>query len=295
MIGSDISIIIVSFNSSQFISECLSSLLNQSSDVREITVIDNASGDNTVELIRNNFPQIKLIENFKNLGFAKALNSHLNHTDVRYILVLNPDILIPANCLNKLIKYMDENLEVGVLSPKLIRPDGSLDWACRRSFPSPSDIIYRYTNLDRIFSKSSLFSKYSLSYLDQNNITEVDGIAGAFMLIRANALPDVGAFDERFFMYFEDLDWCYRLKKCGWKVLYYPLQEVIHYKRGSSVTNESLMIREFYYSLFKLYDKYYGSSSNEFKRFSMWMFLMIRMLISLCYYHSVRKLVQVVK
>jgi hypothetical protein len=257
----DLAIVIVNYNTREFLRECLASIYESRGDFSyEVWVVDNASSDGSVEMVRKRFPEVKLIANEENLGFAPANNQALRALGFasRYILLLNPDTLLPPFALRDMLEFLDSHPEAGVAGPRLVREDGSLDLACRRSFPTPLSALYRLTGLSKLFPKSKRFGSYNLTYLDPNEVTEVDSVVGAFMMIRGEALKQIGLLDERFFAYGEDLDFCYRAKvEKGWKVLYNPDVTVLHYKGKSSRQRSNAMILEFYKAMRLFHNKHY--------------------------------------
>jgi GT2 family glycosyltransferase len=174
----------------------------------------------------------------------------------RYALALNPDTVLPPVALCEMVAYLDAHPEVGVAGPKLLLLDGSLDLACRRSFPSPAISFYKMIGLSKAFPHSRRFGRYNLTYLDPDQEAEVDSVVGAFMLVRRAAIQQVGLFDETFFMYGEDLDWAYRIKAAGWKVMYYPRVTVTHVKRAASRQSRRAQ-NEFYRAMLIFYRKHY--------------------------------------
>jgi GT2 family glycosyltransferase len=174
-----------------------------------------------------------------------------------YVLLLNNDTLVPAGALDGLVAYLETHPAVGVVGPKLLLPDGSLDLACRRSFPTPEVALYRMLGLSRLFPRSPRFARYNLTYLDPDLETEVDAVVGACMLLRAGVIREVGLLDEQFFMYGEDLDWAYRVKQFGWKIVYYPRVTVHHYKRAASTRRAIPSIRAFYDAMRIFHRKHY--------------------------------------
>jgi N-acetylglucosaminyl-diphospho-decaprenol L-rhamnosyltransferase len=168
---------------------------------------------------------------------------------------------VPAGSLDLLVDYLEAHADVGVVGPKLILPDGSLDLACRRSFPTPEVSFYRMTGLAQIFPRSPRFARYNMTYLDPDVETEVDAVVGACMLLRAGVIGEVGLLDEQFFMYGEDLDWCYRIKQYGWRVVYYPRAIVHHYKRASSTRRAIPSIKAFYDAMRIFHRKHYAATT----------------------------------
>tara|TARA_B110000467_G_scaffold14473_1_gene12479 strand:+ start:4902 stop:6956 length:2055 start_codon:yes stop_codon:yes gene_type:complete len=262
-----LSLIIVSFNVKSYLRQCLNSvLLSDQIDELEVIVIDNHSFDDSCDLLKNEFPQIKLIENQKNIGFSAAVNQGIHIASGDYICFLNPDTLVQKDTFIKLISHLKENSEVGCIGPKILNPDGSLQKSCKRSFPTPLVALPKILGLNTLFPKSKTFGKYNLTYLDENKSLFVDAISGSFMLFPKRVVGAVGLLDERFFMFGEDLDYAFRVQKSGYKVLYHPETEVIHYKGESVKSAPQDMIEVFYESMNIFFDKYKDS-------FPSWIFM----------------------
>jgi O-antigen biosynthesis protein len=246
----DISVIIVNYNVKELLEQCIISILTASKNLKvEIIVVDNNSFDGSVELLKTKFegnPAVKIIASPINLGFAKANNLGAKESKGEYLLILNPDTILQEDTLEKSLSFYKANTNTGALTCKLILPNGKLDLACRRSFPTPSVAVYRILGLSRIFPKSKTFGKYNLTYLDENQTYEVDAIVGAFMLIKKDIYDKVRGFDEDYFMYGEDLDLCYRIKKAGYKIYYYPETSIIHYKGESTKKSSISYVNNFY-------------------------------------------------
>ncbi|KXG76291.1 glycosyltransferase family 2 protein [Thermotalea metallivorans] len=254
----DLSIIIVNYNTKELTLQTLRSIYaGNNKFLYEVILVDNASKDDSVEVFKKEFPQVKLIENNQNLGFSKANNIGIKMAGGRYILLLNSDTLVIEDTLEIMIKFMDTHLDVGAAGCKVELPDGSLDKACKRSFPTPQNALYHALKLDHIFPHHKKFGEYNLTFLDENQTHEVDCLVGAFMLIRREVIEQVGLLDEDFFMYGEDIDWCYRIKQVGWKIVYYPKTKIIHYKGGSSKKKNPKLIYEFYRAMYLFYHKHY--------------------------------------
>ncbi|HPD40682.1 MAG TPA: glycosyltransferase family 2 protein, partial [Anaerolineae bacterium] len=173
---------------------------------------------------------------------------------------LNPDTELPSDALQQVVALMEARPELGALGPKLVRPDGSLDLACRRSFPSPEVSFYRMVGLSRLFPQSRRFGRYNLTYLDPDEEAEVDSVVGAFMLVRREAIVQVGLLDESFFMYGEDLDWAFRIKQAGWRILYTPQVTVLHVKRAASRQSPRARV-EFWRAMEIFYRKHYAAET----------------------------------
>lgn len=280
----DLAIVIVNYNTRDPLRECLASIAGRRGDLAlETWVVDNDSSDGSAEMVRAAFPEVHVIASPVNGGFAYANNlglraagfgpagdeaRHSGHALVdldvaqrtepaRYALLLNPDTILPPAALRDMVAYMDRRPEIGAAGPKLVRADGSLDLACRRSFPTPEVSFYRIVGLSKLFPKSRRFGRYNMTYVDPDRETEVDSVVGACMLVRRAAIQAAGLLDERFFMYGEDLDWALRIKEAGWKIYYNPDVTVFHHKRASSSESERAQF-EFYRAMYLFYDKHYA-------------------------------------
>ncbi|GMU95350.1 MULTISPECIES: glycosyltransferase [Ignavibacterium] len=257
----DLSIIIVNYNVKEYLKNLLHSIRKASQNLStEIIVIDNASDDGSVEMLREKFPDVKLIANEKNLGFGKANNIGLKEAKGKYILLINPDTLVAEDTFTKLIEFFESHPDAGMVGCKILNPDGTLQLACRRSFPGPWTSFTKVTGLSSLFPKSKLFARYNLTYLDENQTYEVDAISGSFMMLRKDVYDKVGGFDEQFFMYGEDLDLCYRIQKAGYKIYYVHTTQIIHYK-GESTKRSSLDETKVFYQAMHLFVKKHLSSS----------------------------------
>jgi len=178
-----------------------------------------------------------------------------------YVLLLNPDTIVPPGALDELVSFMEAHPAVGACGPKLVLGDGSLDLACRRSFPTPEIAFYRMTGLARLFPRSPRFGRYNMSHLDPDLQTEVDSVVGACMLVRGAVVREVGLLDEAYFMYGEDLDWAYRIKQYGWKIMYVPSVTIHHFKRASSRQRPFRSIRAFYAAMRVFHRKHYAATT----------------------------------
>jgi GT2 family glycosyltransferase len=263
---SDLAVVIVNYNVRDLLRRCLASVMASRGDLAMgICVVDNASGDGSVAMVQREFPSVQLIANEENVGYPAANNQGLRLLGVdrtaeegrpRYCLLLNPDTEVPEDGFTRLVAYLDLHQDIGVIGPKLLLPDGTLDLACRRSFPTPEVSSYRMLGLSRIFPHSRRFGRYNMTYLDENEVADVDSVVGAFMMVRTEVVAAVGFLDERFWMYGEDLDWAKRIKDDGWRVVYYPRVEVLHVKRASSRQNQRAQY-EFYRAMLVFYYKHY--------------------------------------
>ncbi|MGE5496732.1 MAG: glycosyltransferase, partial [Syntrophothermus sp.] len=223
-------------------------------------VIDNASDDGSVEILREKYPSVKLIANRENIGFGAANNLGLKISRGEYILLINPDTIVQENTFSRLIEFFRKTPDAGLAGCKVLNSDGTLQLACRRSFPGPWTSFCKVTGLSTIFPKSRLFARYNLTYLDENKTYEVDAISGAFMLLKREVYEKVGGFDPQFFMYGEDLDLCYRIQKAGFKVYYFHDTQIIHYK-GESTKRSNIDETKVFYDAMHLFVKKHFSSS----------------------------------
>jgi len=244
----DVSIVIVNYNVKDLVDNCISSIYkaNNKNHKIEIFLVDNNSIDGSAILIRNKYPEVNVIVNKSNIGFSKANNIALKKAQGKYVLILNPDTVLEEGTFEKLISFCEKDSQVGAVTSKLILANGKLDYACKRSFPTLSVALPRMLGLSKLFPKSKVFAKYNLTYLDENETHEVDSICGAFMFISANVLSKAGLFDEDYFMYGEDLDLCYKIKKNGYKVFYYPDVTTIHLKGASTQKTHLSYVNNFY-------------------------------------------------
>src|SRR6056297_1527525 len=260
----DLSIIIVSYNTKVLTKQMLESIYQEKNldfDY-ETFVVDNHSQDGSIEMIQSSFPEVKLIVNKENFGFSKANNIAIKQAKGNFILLLNSDTFVNEFCLEKSLKYLQAHPKVGALGCKVMLPNGNLDHACKRGFPTPSASLYYLLKLDKLFPNSKKFGAYDLTYLSENETHEVDSLMGAFMIVRKETIAEVGLLDEEYFMYGEDIDWCYRIKKKGWKIIYYPEACIIHYKGGSSKKKKVKLIYEFHNSMWLFFKKHYLKDSN---------------------------------
>jgi len=289
-----LAIVILNYNRADLLADCLDSIYAAPTrSTLAVWVVDNASHDGSAAMVRARFPQARLIESPTNGGYSYgnnlALRELLQIADCRlqiskekassaignlqsaignrqaplpdYIMLLNNDTIVPAGALDGLVDYLEGHPEVGTVGPKLILPDGSLDLACRRSFPTPEVSFYRMLGLSRLFPKSPRFARYNLTYLDPDMETEVDALVGACMLLRSSVVREVGLLDEQFFMYGEDLDWAFRIKQYGWRVAYYPRVVIYHYKRAASTRRAIPSLRAFYDAMRIFHRKHYAATT----------------------------------
>ncbi len=244
----DVSVVIVSFNVRYFLESCLYSVFRALKEVDggEVIVVDNNSVDGTVPMLREKFPEVKLIPNRENVGFARACNQGLSVARGRYLLLLNPDTLIEENTLKKVVSFMDDHPDAGAVGVKMIDGKGNFLPESKRAFPTPMVAFYKIFGLAALFPRSKRFNRYYLGHLDENTTHPVEVLTGAFMMVRTDLLRKIGGLDEEYFMYGEDIDLSYRILKEGYRNYYFPEATIIHYK-GESTRKGSLNYVMFFY------------------------------------------------
>ena len=256
-----LSIVIVNYNVRDFLNHALVSLQKAMKGIRgEIIVVDNASDDGSIEMVRKRFPSVQLIANSSNLGFARANNIALRRARGKLLLLITPDTLVQEDTLRVMMKFFEENPDAGLAGCKILNPDGSFQLPCRRSFPTPWVAFTKIFGLSALLPRSRLFGRYNLTYLSPDETYELDAVSGSFMMVRREAYGQVGGLDEDFFMYGEDLDWCYRIQRAGWKNYYVPATKIIHYKGESTRRSNVQEIRTFYQAMHLFVRKHHGSS-----------------------------------
>jgi GT2 family glycosyltransferase len=230
-----VSIVIINWKTPRLLAACLDSLLKDADHGNfEVWVVDNASGDESLAILAKDYPGVHVIANDDNLGFSRACNQAIPETKGTYVLLLNPDTVVVDSAVSKLADFMDQNEKVGACGPKVLNPDGTLQLACRRSFPDPIASFFRLTYLSRLFPGNKYFARYNLTYEDANATLQVDALSGSAMMVRRSVIDKIGLLDENIFMYGEDIDWCWRVKEAGWQVCYVPQAVVYHYHGASS-------------------------------------------------------------
>ena len=254
----DISVIIVNYNVKEFIEQAVTSIKKACKNLSyEIFIVDNASTDGSVELITKKFPDVHLIANSDNKGFAAANNQGLNKAVGEYVLLLIPDTIVQEDTLRVILDFFKQYADCGMVGCKILNPDGTLQLACRRSFPTPWIAFTKIAGLSTLFPRSKLFGKYNLTYLNEDETCEVEAISGSFMFFRKQVIEKIGYLDESFFMYGEDLDWCFRIREAGWKIYYLPKTKIIHFKGESSKKSDRDLILQFYRAMKLFVEKHY--------------------------------------
>lgn len=253
-----LSIVVVTWNAKRVALECLDSLCKlQSSTPSEIIVVDNASTDGTPEAINAGFPRVQLIRNQSNLGFAKANNAGIAASKAKYICLLNSDVVVPAGCFETMLTYMEHNPDIGVLGPKMISPNGGVGQSVAR-FPTVWNSLCCALAFHRVFRQSEALGGYMMEGFPYDRIEDVEVLTGWFWMVRRAALEQVGGLDERFFMYGEDIDWCHRFHNAGWRVVFYPEAQALHYAAASSAQAPTRFYVEMQRAKEQYFRKYYG-------------------------------------
>lgn len=256
-----VSIIIVNYNVKYFLEQCLYSVCAASKKVDvQIIVVDNASSDGSLDYLQPLFKQVQFIQSSGNTGFAKACNLGLQSATGDYILFLNPDTLLAEDTLETCIRFFETHADAGAVGVRMIDGTGKFLKESKRAFPSPVTSLFKLFGFSRLFPHSKVFSRYHLGHLDAHQNHEVDVLAGAFMMIRKDVLDKVGAFDEVFFMYGEDVDLSYRIQKHGYKNYYLAETEIIHFKGESTKRGSLNYVRLFYSAMSTFVQKHYGGS-----------------------------------
>ncbi|MGB3543813.1 glycosyltransferase family 2 protein, partial [Rubrivirga sp.] len=320
----DVSVVIVTYNVRGFLEQALRSVEQASSGLEvETWVVDNDSADGSVEMVRERFPDVELIANQENVGFATANNQAIRQAAGRYVLVLNPDTILQEDTLRELVAFMDAHPDAGAAGCRILNPDGTFAPESRRAFPDPAIAFYRISGLSKLFPKSPTFGRYNLTYLPIDEVCEVDALSGSCMMVRTAAVLEngdwglgssgsdledgraasrtngattagsleatvssgvtsrtstpgsgdrprgrppqplkpsprhpAGLFDEGFFMYGEDLDWCYRIQQAGWRIYYTPSTQIVHYKGESTKKGDLRYVLLFYGAMLRFVEKH---------------------------------------
>ncbi|MBK9124235.1 MAG: glycosyltransferase family 2 protein [Chloroflexi bacterium] len=263
----DLGIVIVNYNTVDQLRRALHTLFENTGDLSiRVVVVDNASPDDSVGMVQREFPQAHVIASDTNGGFSIANNHGLRWLGFRedgvsadaprYVLLLNPDTETPPGTLPAMVQFMDANPDVGISGPRLLQADGSLDLACRRSFPTPWVAFTHFSGLAKRFPDSPRFARYNLTFKDPLGTYDVDSVVGAFTLVRRECLTQIGLMDETFFMYGEDLDWCFRAKQAGWRVMYVGAHHLLHLK-GTVGRRSAKAKFEFYRAMLIFYRKHF--------------------------------------
>jgi GT2 family glycosyltransferase len=257
----DLSVIIVNYNVRQFLENALTSIQRALAGLEgEIFIVDNASDDGSAEMVRTKFPGVTLIENRENIGFARANNIALREARGRFLLLINPDTIVQEDTFAVMLKFFEEHPEAGLAGCKILNPDGTFQLPCRRSYPTPWVAFTKIFGLSALFPKSKLFGRYNLTYLSPDETYPVEAVSGSFMMMRKAVYDAIGGLDEAFFMYGEDLDWCYRVLQAGYKVFYVHNTKIIHFKGESTRRSDIDELKHFYQAMQLFVEKHFRGS-----------------------------------
>ena len=259
-----LSVIIVNYNVEFFLEQCLNSVYKALNGIdAEVFVVDNNSLDNSIDMVQEKFPEVKCIANKKNVGFSKANNQAISLSDSKYLLLLNPDTVVEEGTFSKVIDFMENHPDAGGLGVRMVDGKGRFLPESKRGLPTPSVAFYKIFGLSRIFKKSPKFNQYHLGYLDEFKNHEISILSGAFMLMRAQAIEQVGMLDETFFMYGEDIDLSYRIQLGGWKNYYCSDTTIIHYKGESTKKSSVNYVFVFYRAMVIFAEKHFSKTNAK--------------------------------
>jgi GT2 family glycosyltransferase len=271
-----LSIVIVNWNTRQLLVNCLESIYSSPPEgVFDIWVVDNSSSDGSSAKVRQNFPEVKLIENNENVGFGRANNQAIEESRSQYLLILNPDTVVKSRAVSGLVNFLDQNPDVGIAGPKLINPDGTLQISAF-PFPTLSKEFWRVFHLDKLTVRSS----YPMEKWNQNQVKEVDYLSGACMLIRRSALNQIGVFDENFFIYSEEVDLCLRFKEAGWSLYWVPTTSVIHYGGRSTQQVSEDMFLKLYESKVMYFRKHHSSFTVQVYKLILFAGVIVKLMLT---------------
>jgi len=274
----DLSIVIVTWNAKDYTLQCLKSLQQQDSKLStETIVVDNASSDGTPDAVKREFSQVRLVENDSNLGFAKANNIGIRLSKGKYICLINSDVIVPPECLLRMHAYMEQNREVGVLSPRMRGRNGQVDRSYMR-FPTVWNCLCHSLALDSLFKGSKAFGGTMMTDFKNEHTAEVDVLNGWFLMVRREALEKVGLLDERFFIYSEDVDWSSRFHRAGWKRVYFAGAEALHYGGASSANAPTQFYIEMQRANIQFWEKHHGRIGTLAYLLMVWLREVVRVL-----------------
>ncbi len=265
-----VSAIVVSYNVRDLLLDCLRAFYAGADVPVEAIVVDNASTDGSADAVEREFAEAKVIRQPRNVGFGRANNAGLSQAAGRFVLLLNPDVTVLPECVGRLADFLLVRPDAGAVGPRLARPDGSLDLAARRGFPTPSTAVYRLSGFSRLFPRSARFNRYNMGHRVDSEVHEIDSGTAACLMVRRTAVERVGLFDPDYFMYGEDLDLCFRLKQGGWKIFYLPAAQAIHLKGASTRQSTGRMLYEFHNAMWTFHHKHYAGDMPAFANGLVW-------------------------
>jgi N-acetylglucosaminyl-diphospho-decaprenol L-rhamnosyltransferase len=257
----DVSIVIVSYNTSKLLDECIVSIKKETTVSSEVIVVDNASTDNSCQMLREKYPEVTLIENRENAGFARANNQGFAIASGKYYFMLNPDTLILAGAIDKLVAFMESNHDVGICGPRNIGVDGILKYNCDH-FPSVWNVFCEYTNIVNRFPSVPLFRRTNMRYWDYADQRDVERMVGCSLMIRSDLYKKLDGLDDHYFMYFEETDFCFRASRLGIRTVYFPHAVIIHYGGESSQSQSIETVIDGTISTHFLNSQYYFMQKN---------------------------------
>jgi len=277
----DISIVIVNYNVKEFVANLLNSISKARYDFKlQIIVVDNDSSDDSLEYLEPRYPDVQFIANDENVGFGKANNQALKQANGRYTLLINPDTIVSEDTLSTLFRHMEMNPSCGACGCKILNPDGSFAPESRRSIPTIWSSLSKLLGLSALFPNSKTFGQYYMSWMDEDEPGQIPVLSGSFMFFRTDVLKQLKGFDERFFMYGEDIDLCYRLQKTGYHIDYVPDTSIIHYKGESTKKDNIRYIKSFNEALYIFFKKHYTHRYSSLFRSVIFIGIVIRGLFS---------------
>jgi GT2 family glycosyltransferase len=238
VILTDVSIVIVSWNTRDILRDCLLSIFEQTREVSfAVSVVDNNSHDGSAVMVRTEFPKVKVIENVENRGFAAGCNQGMRASSARYMLLLNPDTVILDDAISRTVRYADLHSDVGVVGCQVLEDQNRIT-PTGFSFPDPLNVFLALSGLSRAFPRSRLFGRPEMSWWERTTERDVDVVTGMFMLVRSKAIAEVGLMDESYFVYSEEADWCYRFARAGWRRVFTPSARIVHLEGGAKSTSQ---------------------------------------------------------
>ena len=278
-----LSIIIVNYNVKHFLEQCLKSVYQAIGTIdAEVFVVDNNSIDGSQNMVKSLFPKVILIANSKNTGFSTANNQAIKKSQGEYVLLLNPDTVVPENCFESILEFADNTPDLGGCGVPMVDGQGTYLPESKRGLPTPEVAFYKMIGLNKVFPNSKKFGKYHLGYLDADKNHEVEILAGAFLLIRKKVLDQIGLLDETFFMYGEDIDLSYRILQGGWKNYYFSGTSIIHYKGESTKKLSTNYVKIFYKAMVIFAEKHYTGGHQKLFKLFINTAIYARAIISIC-------------
>jgi GT2 family glycosyltransferase len=275
----DLVVVIVNWNSKNFLQECLRSIFASKSQYSyQVIVIDNGSTDGSVEMVKNLFPAVNIEKNTSNTGFARANNQILKHINSNYALLLNADTIVNQGAFDVMLDFLNSSPGYAVVGPAILNGDSTPQRTGAR-FPTNWSLLVEALFLDRLFPQLKLFGSHKELYIDFNVPREVDYVQGSCLMVKTSVLRDVGYLDERFFMYFEETDLCFRVKKAGWKIWFLPTASVIHFGGGETAHYDEWRIVHYHNSLFQFYSKHYSYRARVMLRCILFLRSVIRVVV----------------